>query len=191
LIAWVPAGRLLRETRDPERDAVPDAFGVALLAGGVGLLALGIVEAPSWGWSSARVLGSFGLGAVSLALFVWRSVAHPHPVLELSLFRVRTFAAACAGVFTCALGFYAVLLGNILFLTGVWAYSTLEAGVAVTPGPLMAATASALARRVIDRYGQRVAAVPGGLLFALGCVLFATGLGSTPAYAPSSSRRRC
>ena len=75
-----------------------------------------------------------------------------------------------------------VLLANILFLTSVWGYSTLEAGFAVTPGPLMAALSSALAGRMIDRYGSRAAAVPGGLLFALGCVLFATGLGPTPAY---------
>ena len=75
-----------------------------------------------------------------------------------------------------------MLLANILFLTSIWGYSTLEAGFAVTPGPLMAALSSALAGRMIDRFGQRVSAVPGGLLFALGCVLFATGLGSTPAY---------
>ena len=103
-------------------------------------------------------------------------------MLELSLFRVRSFAAACAGVFVFSLGFYAVLLANILFLTSVWGYSTLQAGFAVTPGPLMAALSSALAGRMIDRYGQRVSAVPGGLLFALGCVLFATGLGPSPAY---------
>jgi MFS family permease len=64
----------------------------------------------------------------------------------------------------------------------VWGYSTLQAGFAVTPGPLMAATSSALAGRVIDRYGSRVSAVPGGLVFALGCLLFAVGLDSTPAY---------
>jgi MFS family permease len=81
-----------------------------------------------------------------------------------------------------SLGFYAVLLANILFLTSVWGYSTLSAGFAVTPGPLMAALSSALAGRVIDRYGQRVSAVPGGLLFALGCLLFAVGLGPSPAY---------
>src|SRR6185295_18135854 len=96
--------------------------------------------------------------------------------------RVRSFAAACAGVFMFSLGFYAVLLANILFLTGMWGYSVLEAGVAVTPGPLMAALSSAFAGRIIDRFGQRVTAVPGGLLFALGCVLFATGLGTSPAY---------
>jgi MFS family permease len=95
---------------------------------------------------------------------------------------VRSFAAACAGVGVFALGFYAVLLANILFLTSVWGYSILRAGFAVTPGPLMAAASSALAGRMIDRYGQRVSAFPGGMVFALGCVLFALGLDATPAY---------
>jgi EmrB/QacA subfamily drug resistance transporter len=180
--ALVPARRLLRETRDPDRGAVPDALGIVLLAGGVGALSLAIVEAPDWGWGSGRVLGAVAVAAVALAAFMWRSVAHEHPVLELSLFRVRSFATACAGVGVFALGFYAVLLANILFLTSVWGYSILKAGFAVTPGPLMAATSSALAGRMIDRYGQRVSAVPGGLLFASGCVLFATGLGGSPAY---------
>src|SRR3954466_13485874 len=180
--AWVPASRLLRETRDPDRGAVPDAFGIVLLAGGVGALSLAIVEAPAWGWGSARVVGAFVAAALLLGGFVWRSAVHAHPVLELALFRVRSFAAACAGVGIFALGFYAVLLANILFLTSEWGYSILRAGFAVTPGPLMAAASSALAGRMIDRHGQRVSAVPGGLLFAVGCVLFATGLGSDPAY---------
>ena len=62
------------------------------------------------------------------ALRVALARSHAHPVLELSLFRVRSFAVACAGVFVFALGFYAVLLANILFLTSVWGYSMLEAG---------------------------------------------------------------
>jgi EmrB/QacA subfamily drug resistance transporter len=180
--ALVPARRLLREVRDPDRGAVPDALGIGLLAGGVAALALAIVEAPDWGWGSGRVVAAFAAAALSLGAFAWRSAAHPHPVVELSLFRVRGFAVACAGVAIFSLGFYALLLSNILFLTGVWHYSILRAGFAVTPGPLMAATASALGGRMVDRFGQRVSAVPGGVLFALGCVVFATGLGAHPAY---------
>src|SRR3954449_6690984 len=180
--AIVPARRLLREFRDPDRGAVPDMLGIVLLAGGVGALALAIVQAPAWGWGSPRVLGVFAVAAVALAAFVWRSATHPHPVVELELFRVRSFAAACAGVGIFSLGFYALLLSGILFLTGVWHYSILKAGFAVTPGPLMAATASAAAGRIADRFGQRVVAAPGGLVFALGCALFLAGLDGTPAY---------
>jgi EmrB/QacA subfamily drug resistance transporter len=180
--ALLPARRLLRESRDPDRGAVPDALGIVLLAGGVAALALAIVEAPDWGWGSPRVLAVFAAAAALLGGFIWRSATHPHPVVELGLFRVRSFAAACAGVGIFSLGFYALLLSGILFLTGVWHYSILKAGFAVTPGPLMAATASAAAGRIADRYGQRVVAAPGGLCFAAGCAYFAAGLGAEPAY---------
>jgi MFS family permease len=178
----VPARRLLREVRDPDRGAVPDTLGIVLLAGGVAALALAIVEAPDWGWGSDRVVAAFLGAALALGAFVWRSALHPHPVVELSLFRVRAFTLSCAGVAVFSLGFYALLLSNILFLTGVWHYSILRAGFAVTPGPLMAAIASASAGRLIDRFGQRVSAVPGGVVFALGCAVFATALGGEPAY---------
>ena len=49
----------------------------------------------------------------------------------------------------------------MFFLTGVWHYSSLRAGLALTPGPLMAALAAPLGGRLSDRYGQRVVAVPG------------------------------
>src|SRR3954452_15675678 len=154
-LAVVPARRLLRETRDPDRGAVPDALGIVLLAGGVGAVSLAIVQAPSWGWGSVGVVASL-IGSVALlGAFVWRSAEHPHPVLELSLFRVRSFAAACLVVGIFSLGFYALLLSGILFLTGVWHYSILQAGFAVTPGPLMAATGSAVGGRMADRFGQR------------------------------------
>jgi MFS family permease len=103
-------------------------------------------------------------------------------VLELHLFRVRSFAIACAGVGVFSLGFYALLLSNILFLTGVWHYSILTAGFAVTPGPLMAAFSSAVAGRLADRYGSGAVAFPGGLLFAAGTLWFALTLGTAPDY---------
>jgi EmrB/QacA subfamily drug resistance transporter len=182
LPAVVPARRLLRESREPEA-ALPDALGAVLLSAGVGALALAIVQGPGWGWVSGRVVGAFVGSAVLLALFLWRSSRHRAPVIELSLFRVRSFAVANAGGFVFALGFYALLLCNVLFLTGVWGYSIVKAGVALTPGPLMAAVAAVLGGRLSDRFGQRVVAVPGGLVFGVGALLFALTAGAERAYA--------
>jgi EmrB/QacA subfamily drug resistance transporter len=182
LPALLPARRLLLESREPQT-RFPDALGAGLLAVGVGALALAIVQGPDWGWSSARVLGSFFGSAVLLGVFVWRSARHPAPVIELSLFRVRSFAVANVGGFVCALGFYALLLCNVLFLTGLWHYSILRAGVALTPGPLMAALTAPIGGRLSDRFGQRVVAVPGSLLFGAGALLFALNTGTEPSYA--------
>src|SRR5262245_19124262 len=179
--ALLPARRLLRESREP-RTLFPDALGALLLASGVGFLALGIVQGPQWGWDSARIIGSFAASAALLAAFLVRSTRHRAPVIELALFRVRSFAVANAGGFVVAMGFYSLLLCNVLFLTGVWHYSILRAGVALTPGPLMAALAAPIGGRLSDRFGQRVVAVPGSLLFATGALLFAVLTGPEPSY---------
>lgn len=183
LPAMIPARRLLRETRETQTGPLPDVLGVLLLVAGVALLSLGIVKGEDWGWGGRRVIGSLVVAAVVLAAFVARSARHPAPVVELGLLRVRSFAVANVGVFLFSLGFYAVLLANILFLTSVWEWSVLRAGIAVTPGPLMAAIFAPLGGRLADRYGQRVIALPGGLLFAAGCLIFATSTGATPHYA--------
>jgi len=183
LPALIPARRLLRESREANPGPLTDIAGIVLLVAGVGLLSLGIVKGQDWGWGSAPVVASIVASALALTTFVARSARHHAPVIELGLLRVRSFAVANAGVFLFALGFYAVLLANILFLTGVWGWSVLRAGVAVTPGPLMAALSATVGGRLADRYGQRVVALPGGLLFAAGCVVFATATGATPHYA--------
>jgi len=178
----LPASRLLRESREPG-SAFPDALGAGLLALGVGALSLAIVQGPVWGWDSARILGAFAASAVLLPVFVWRSSVHRAPVIELSLFRVRSFAVANFGLFVFAVGFYALLLCNVLFLTGEWGYSIVHAGVALTPGPLTAALAAAIGGRLSDRFGQRPVAVPGGLIFATGALLFALNAGADRHYA--------
>jgi MFS family permease len=129
------------------------------------------------------VLGALVAGTALLPLVVLRSARHPAPVLDLRLFRVRSFAVAGAGTLVFSFAFYALLLANVLFLTGVWGWSVLHAGFAVTPGPLMAALSAPLGGRLSDRYGQRVVALPGGLLFAAGTAWFALSMGASPDYA--------
>jgi EmrB/QacA subfamily drug resistance transporter len=182
LPALIPARRLLRESRH-EGTPIPDPVGALLLAAAVGTLSLAIVEGPSWGWTSGRVVAAFAAAAVLTPLFVLRSARHHSPVFELALFRVRSFAVANVGVFAFSAGFYALLLCNVLFLTGVWHYSILRAGVALTPGPLMAALSAPIGGRLSDRFGQRVVAVPGGLVFAGGVLFFLLVTGGGRAYA--------
>jgi NTE family protein len=180
--AVFPARRLLVERRDEAAGrALPDAIGVVLLTAAVALLSLGIVKGPDWSWDD-RVIGSLVAGAVLLAAFLVRSGRHKAPVIELSLFRIRSFAVASTAVFVFSIAFYALLLNNVLFLTQVWGYSVLEAGFAVTAGPLTAAVFSVIGGKLSDAYGQRVVAVPGGLVFAAGALMLSVMPGTEPSY---------
>ena len=173
---------LLRESRDPDA-SWPDALGTIALAAGVAALSLGLVKGPDWGWADGRVVGAFGSSVVLLAGFVARSARHPSPVVELHLLRVRSFAGANAGALFFFAGFAAMLLGSSLFLTQVWDYSVLRAGLALAPGPAMAALFSVPASVLAARVGPGPVAAAGGLLFAAGGVWFLARLGSEPAYA--------
>jgi EmrB/QacA subfamily drug resistance transporter len=175
LPALLPATQLLRERRDEQATGWPDAVGALLLATGVGALALGIVRGGDWGWASAKTVGSLVAAAVLSVLLVARSARHPRPVFELGLFRTRSFAVANLGALVFSVGFFALLLCNVLFLTMVWRYSVLGAGLALTPGPIMAALAAPIGGRLADRFGQRALALPGTLLFAAGSLLLAAG----------------
>ncbi|HEX8066818.1 MAG TPA: DHA2 family efflux MFS transporter permease subunit [Thermoleophilaceae bacterium] len=183
VLAAVYGMRLLSESRREEGEPLPDLAGVVLVTGAIGLLALAIVQGPTWGWGDWRIVSSFAGAAVLTPLTVLRSLAHPSPVLEVALFRIRSLAVANAGTLVFSAAFYAMILCHVLFLTQVWGYSVLDAGLALSPAPLCAAIAAAPAGRIADRAGQRVLAVPGTILFACGNAWFVYEVGTQPAFA--------
>jgi EmrB/QacA subfamily drug resistance transporter len=184
LAAAIAGLRVLREQRDTEPvEALPDLAGAVVLVAGVGALTAAIVEGPSWGWSSGRVVGLLAAAVVLLALFLRRSARHAVPVVELSLLRVRSFASATTAALLFFAGFAAMLLSSVLFLTRVWGESALTAGLMVSPGPLMAATFAVPAGVLAARLGQRAVLLPGTIAFALGMVWWLTQAGTTPDYA--------
>jgi EmrB/QacA subfamily drug resistance transporter len=183
IAALVAASRTLREQRDPNPGPLPDVLGSVMLAGGIGLLVLGIVKGPGWGWDSAGVLGSFAAAVALVSAFLHRSARHPAPVVELPMLRVRSFAVANLGALLFFSAFSAMLLGGVLFLTGVWHESVLRAGLSLAPGPLTAALFSAPAGALSDRFGQRAVGAPGPILFALGCLFWISQAGAEPHYA--------
>src|SRR3954454_8833355 len=79
VVALVAGLRVLREERDPQASRLPDLPGALLFTAAIAALTAGIVEAPSWGWTSPRVLGLL-LGSVALlAALAWRSSRPPVP----------------------------------------------------------------------------------------------------------------
>ena len=162
--------------------ALPDLPGIALVTGAVGALALAITQGSDWGWSSPTIVGLFVLAAVLAPAAVLRSRRHPSPAIDLDVFRSRTVAVANAATFLYAVGFFAMLLANVLFLTSVWGYSTLAAGLAITPGPLVVAVLSGPSGRLAARVGYGPVLVAGGLTFAAGLAWYVALVGTDAAF---------
>lgn len=181
LIAAVAAVRVLAEVRDPAKPPLPDALGTVLLIASISLLTLTLVKATDWSW--APLVALLAAGVVLAVAFVVRSSRHPAPVLELSILRVPAFALASASAALFFAAFAAMLLSNVIFLTSVWHYSSLTAGLALTPGPLAAAMCAPLSARLTGRLGPGPVGAIGALAFALGSLWWIWQVGLEPHYA--------
>lgn len=174
IVALVAGARHLTESKQAERQPLPDFLGTVLVTLAFGLLALAIVQGEDWGWTSGPVVGSFVAAAVLLPAFVARTLRHPSPVLDPALLKLRSLAVANAATLLFGIGFYALLLCNILFLTSIWGYSVLTAGLVMTPAPFATAIAARVAGGIMERRSEFLVCVIGLVLFALGATWYAT-----------------
>jgi EmrB/QacA subfamily drug resistance transporter len=180
-VVLLSGSRALQESRDAAATGLPDLLGATLSALSLGLLALGLVEGNTWGWTSAATLGSFAGAALLLAGVGRRCLRHPRPIVDLALLRIPSFRQGTLGTLLFATAFFSMILGNILFLTRVWGYSVLSAGLAVAPGPLASTIVAIPAGRLADRFGHRAVIVPGTVVYAAG-LLILRGAGLHPDY---------
>jgi hypothetical protein len=155
---------------------------VPLAALSVGLLVLGVVQGGPWGWTDPRVLLSFVGAALLFPIFLLRSARHPVPLLDLGLFRLRSFSVALVaqGLFVGTFMGWLVLMPS--FLQGVWGWSALAAGFALAPGPAVTAVLSPVLGRLADRIGHRVLVVAGAIAGATGALWWVFAVGPNPDY---------
>ncbi len=183
LVSFFLGRRVLPEGREANPGRLPDPFGVALLAGGIALITYAIVQTNSWGWASAKFAVTLLLGVVVLVSFVHRCNSVGNPVIHLGLFKANNFRWANMAMIVFAIGFNAMFLGNVLFLTRVWRYSILKAGLAISVGPLIVAATAPFFGKLAGRIGQRHLLVPGGLLWATGGIYLIARTSTFPDYA--------
>jgi EmrB/QacA subfamily drug resistance transporter len=168
-VAGVLVGRrVLPDVRTAQPGPVPDLVGSVLLIAGVGALALGLVKAPEWGWTSARVLGCLLATAVALVAFAYRSARHRAPVVTLALLRVPSFALANVATLAFGICFSAMLFSVVLF-SALWGYSALDIGLALAPGTFLMPLVALKSGRLTRRLGPAV-------VIAIGCAMLTAGV---------------
>jgi EmrB/QacA subfamily drug resistance transporter len=175
LAAWaVPT------SRDP-RTPPPDWPGLILSAAGMGVLVLGIIQAPGWGWGSARVIGTLAAAAALLAAFVAAESRTAHPMLDIALFRNPRFTAASGSV---AIAFFA-LNGFIFLMTQyfqtVKGFGPLGTGVRLLPVAGSVAVASVTGTRLAVRVGNKII-VGGGLALFSAALLWISTVSQATSY---------
>ncbi len=174
--------RLLKEAKKPDTHRKVDGVGMGLLMVGVGALALSIVQLQSPHWSATELGVVASLGAIALVGFVaWARVATA-PLVDLALFQHRTYTLVNLATLAFGIAFSMMFFAFFFYMTEVWHYSLPQAGLAITPGPLLVIPFAIVTGRLAARMGHRPFLVGGGLVYACSGLWFLLVPGSEPAY---------
>jgi EmrB/QacA subfamily drug resistance transporter len=159
-----------------------DGIGTLLIVLGVGGIATGLTQAGETNLLSASVLPYLIVGIVLLIGFPFWAARRKEAAIDIRLFDHRDYRWACLGTLILGIAFGLMFLAFYLFFTGVWRYPQWLAGLAATPGPLLATvTAIAISSR-ISRYNSKHLLLGGGILFAASNAWLAVRISPDPAY---------
>ena len=142
-----------------------DVLGLVLMA--VGFLSLQLFldqgERNEW-FESYAIIGLALLASSTLIGFLLRSLTVDEPILDLTVYGDRNFAASSLIMLVVMMGFFSSMVLLALFTQRVLGYDAWTSGLVLAPGGVGNLLSLVIAGRLITRIDQR-------WLLALGCIL--------------------
>jgi EmrB/QacA subfamily drug resistance transporter len=183
VVAVVGAVHLVPDSRDPHATRL-DPNGAVLSIAAISSLVYAVIQAPERGWTSTVSLVNFAVGiGIGLVFIVWE-IRRDDPMLDISLFRNRSFSAASM---TLTLLFFA-MAGTVFlqaqYLQFILDYTPLAAGLALVPAAVGMLFGTGAGAHLAAMHGGRVAVATGTLL-AAGGVAVQAAFADGGSYAPT------
>ncbi len=145
-----------------------DAWGIGLLAVGIAALQIGLDKGQQEDWFESRWIATLmAVAAAALVALVWRELHETHPIVDLRVFRNRTYTIGVGLATTMGFVLYGSLVLLPIMLQTLMGYPPLQAGIAMAPRGLGTLAITPLVAMLMSRADPRVLL---GLGFGLGGV---------------------
>jgi MFS transporter, DHA2 family, multidrug resistance protein len=145
-----------------------DYWGLALLVVGLGALQLVLDKGQQDDWfNSPFILVSSAIAAVSLLSLVYVELTHPHPIVNLRLFKNVSFSAGNLIMFAVGFCLYSSIMLIPLLLQTLMGYNATMAGMVLAPGGVATLICMPFVGVLIQRYDGRKVILCGLLVGAL------------------------
>ncbi|MBB1079745.1 DHA2 family efflux MFS transporter permease subunit [Limosilactobacillus sp. STM2_1] len=157
------------ESYDTSIEKSVDWFGVVLLTVFLGSLCFGLLEGHEYGWASKTIVISFVTSGITLVLLLLTELKVKSPIINLELFREKTFTSSC--IIYMVFGFAIIGPSLILnyFLQNVKNYSALHSAYLIIPASLAISVGMPLATKMYKVVSSR-------LLVGIGLIVTSGGL---------------
>jgi EmrB/QacA subfamily drug resistance transporter len=159
-----------------------DMLGLILFGGGIALLSYALEVFGDNTLSLGEVIGLMAVAAVLLAGYGIRASLTAFPLLDLGLFRIRTFRAAVSGGFFTRLGLGGIpFLFPLLYQIGL-GFSPIQSGLLVLPQAIASIGLKTFMPAILARLGYRNVLVFNTIVVGLLIMSFATVGAETPVW---------
>jgi EmrB/QacA subfamily drug resistance transporter len=159
-----------------------DVAGLILFGSGVALLSYVLEVFGEHTLSIREILGLLAVSILLLAGYAFHATKTAYPMLNLILFRLRTFRAAVSGSFLTRLGIGGIpFLFPLLYQVGL-GFTPIQSGLLMMPQAIAAMSLKVTMPRILARFGYRAVLVSNTLIIGLFILLFATIGKDTPVW---------
>ena len=135
---------------------------------GFGALLYGFSNAGNYEWSDTHVYLPLLIGALFIVLFIWRQLTMKDPILNLSIFKSKTFVFSTIIVMITYAGLISSELILPMYLENIKGYSAFDTGLALMPGAIVMGIMNPITGKIFDKYGARYLALIGLIILTLG-----------------------
>lgn len=154
-----------------ESDKNLDIPGAILVTGGLIGLVYALVQATEWGWTSLSTLGLIALSVLLLVAFVINETKAKHPLMPLSIFKIRNVLGANLMMVPVTAGMMGMFFFVSLYIQGILQYTPVETGLSFLPVPITIGIVATITSRFIGKVGFKPFLIIGSALVTVGMVL--------------------
>ena len=166
IMKYVPAH--IQESKDKHLD-LP---GAVLITGGLMALVYALTLAVQSGWTSSSTLISLGVSVALIAAFVFNEERAKHPLVPLSIFRIRNVTGGNLIMLPIVAGALGMFFFISLYVQNILHFSPVESGLSFLPIPILIGTISFQAPRLLGKFGFKPLMIAGIAATTLGTFLF-------------------
>ncbi len=144
-----------------------DWIGLGLLTAGLASLQFVLEQGERDDWFQSQTILLFSaIAVVALITFVLKALRDKHPIVDLNVFKFRSFSVGSFLGIIMGFGLFGTALILPLFFQGTLGFTAFDTGLALMPGALSTAASMLIIGRLLNRIDGRWSIVFGTLLFA-------------------------
>ncbi|MBP1970527.1 EmrB/QacA subfamily drug resistance transporter [Virgibacillus natechei] len=149
-----------------------DVLSIMLSTLGFGGLLYGFSTAGDSGWTSAQVIISMFVGAITLTWFILRQLKLETPILEFRIFKYKVFTITTILGMTVFIAMIGAAVVLPLLMQNMLGFTALESGLALMPGAILMGIMNPITGRLFDKFGARWLSIIGLSILTITTFMF-------------------